>query len=61
MIKKLILGVLLIFVAIAFASAQPGDPPDPDVPIDGGISLLLAGGALLGAKMLRHINKKKEV
>lgn len=31
--------------------AQPGPPPDPDVPISG-IEFLLGGGALLGVRQL---------
>lgn len=32
----------------------PGTPPDPTaVPIDGGVSLLLAGGVAFGIKQLR--------
>lgn len=31
----------------------PGD--DPDVPIDGGVSLLLAAGAVYGLKKIRQL------
>ncbi|MBL7849435.1 MAG: hypothetical protein JNN04_00945 [Cyclobacteriaceae bacterium] len=41
--------------------AQPGPPPDPDVPISG-IEFLLGGGALLGVRQLlsRFRSTKKE-
>lgn len=34
------------------ALAQPPPPPDPTIPIDGGISLLLAAGIGYGAKKI---------
>jgi len=40
--------------------AQPGDPGgNPDVPIDGGISILIAAGALYGSKKIYDARKKK--
>jgi len=36
------------------------DPPDDDIPVDGGLSLLLAAGVGYGAKKLRDNKKKKE-
>jgi hypothetical protein len=56
----------LLFVLITGSSmlvyAQgPGDPgggTDPDIPIDGGASLLLAAGAAYGAKKLADFRKK---
>lgn len=46
------LGALLV-VSSAFAQAAP-----PATPIDGGLSLLLAGGAAYGVKKLRDHRKK---
>ena len=47
-LKFLVLLVLLMFSPEIFA--QPGDPGgDPDVPL-GGIELLIAAGAMFGAK-----------
>ena len=44
--------------AISFAQG----PPDPnDVPIDGGISLLLAAGAVYGIKKYREGKKRERV
>ncbi|OGX86177.1 hypothetical protein BEN47_01055 [Hymenobacter lapidarius] len=38
----------------------PGTPPDPaQVPIDGGVSLLLAAGGAYGLKRLRAARAKK--
>ncbi len=49
-LKLFILVVLLCFSVVMGALAQPGDPGgDPDVPL-GGIELLIAAGALFGAK-----------
>lgn len=43
--------------------AQPANPgsadPDPNVPIDGGISALLAAGAIYGIKKIKE-NKRKQ-
>jgi len=53
--------VLLVFVSLSLTlvvNAQPGDPGgDPDVPL-GGIELLIAAGALFGAK--KWFNKSKK-
>ena len=38
----------------------PGFPPDdPDLPIDGGVSILVAAGVAYGAKKIRDERKKK--
>ena len=47
-----ILGVFSAFVLLA----QP--PPPPATPIDGGLSLLLAGGAAYGIKKIHDARKK---
>jgi hypothetical protein len=50
--------MLLICIAIPMITLAQG-PPDPDdsVPIDGGLSLLVAAGVAYGAK--RYRNRKK--
>lgn len=50
------LATLLILVVSAVTYAQPPAPPaDGDgVPVDGGITALLVGGALYGAKKLKE-------
>lgn len=53
--------VTLIFIALgSVAFAQPQNPSgDPDVPITG-IEILLAAGALFGAKKLLSRGRKSE-
>ena len=67
-LKNLLPSLLLVLATTALALAQgapptggpvPGTPPDPTaVPIDGGISLLLAGGVAYGVKRLRNRRRK---
>jgi hypothetical protein len=63
MIRKSIFKVVILFSLFATLSvtvmAQPGDPDPPDdlVPVTGIEILLLAGGALGGAKLLRKGKK----
>ena len=57
-----ITGLLLIVVSILPFFAMAQDPGGgPDVPIDGGLSLLLAAGAAYGVKKYREGRKKDEV
>ena len=57
----LITGLLLIAVSILPFFAMAQDPGGgPDVPIDGGLSLLLAAGAAYGVKKYRNSKKKEE-
>jgi hypothetical protein len=58
MIGILVLGMnVLPYVA----KAQLGNPEgDPDAPIDGGVSLLIAAGVGYGIKKNRENKKKKE-
>lgn len=50
------LSLVVVFVSLSLGgySQDPDDPStfDPAVPIDGGISLLLAAGAALGGRQL---------
>jgi hypothetical protein len=49
---------LLLFTQTLSAQG-PGDPgEDPDIPIDGGISLLLVAGAAYGTKKIYEFRKK---
>ncbi|MEI2710819.1 MAG: hypothetical protein V9E96_17670 [Chitinophagaceae bacterium] len=56
--------VLIIFIMIllpVLATAQPGFGDDvEDVPIDGGLSLLLAAGVGYGAKKVKEKYKKNK-
>jgi len=55
-VRYLILA-LLIFVANVSKADDPGLPGgDPDVPIDGGILILLAAGIYYGVKRIRDRN-----
>ncbi|MBX2931782.1 MAG: hypothetical protein KF781_07555 [Chitinophagaceae bacterium] len=57
---KLIGTLLLALVLSLPAIAQDEfDPPLDDIPVDGGLTLLLAAGVGYGAKKLRD-NKKKQ-
>ena len=53
----------LIFISTVFLSyearAQPDPDGDPDAPIDGGVSLLVAAGIGYGVKKVRDNRKKK--
>ncbi len=53
----LIIG--LLFFAQATMAQLPPDPPAEPVPIDGGLSLLLAAGAALGGKKVWDARKQK--
>jgi len=55
-----VIGVLAIIMLIALpVIAQDNFPePEDDIPIDGGLTLLLAAGAGYGAKKLREKRKK---
>ena len=66
-LKRLLPALALVITCSAIALAQPnnggpGADPDPvaptDTPIDGGVSLLLAGGVAYGVKHLRARRKK---
>jgi hypothetical protein len=62
------IGFLLAFVTVSFAAVPPPPPPSsgppcwppPCIPIDGGITLLMAAGAAFGAKKIYDSRKKTE-
>jgi hypothetical protein len=55
-----ILAVAIIMSMPILSQAQPGFGDDvDDVPVDGGISLLVAAGIGYGAKKIRDSRKKK--
>jgi hypothetical protein len=57
--KKLILFCSFL-LAVLIVKAQPGNPVDPDNPVPlSGIEILLASGALLGAKRFFDFRKKQ--
>lgn len=59
---KIILSLFVLTFVTTIALAQgPGGPGgSPDVPVDGGISLLVAAGVGYGAKKWNDARKKKE-
>jgi len=50
----------LIFLSQAVMAQLPPNPPAEPVPIDGGLSILLAAGAALGGKKAWDARKKKQ-
>jgi len=59
-IKAIYLLIILLSITALAAHAQPPDNVDPDsAPIDGGLSLLIAGGVGYGVKKLKEKRKKQ--
>ena len=62
--KKILLGLMLVFTLLVLpilvkdASAQPPPPPAQEIPIDGGLFLLIAAGATYGARKLYKQQKE---
>lgn len=59
--RKQVLVIILFFIPFTGIKAQPGDPgddPGNPVPISG-IEILIALGALFGAKKVYDIRKKR--
>lgn len=62
-IKTNLLPAIITIMALAFPILAIAQDPGggPDVPIDGGLSVLLAAGAAYGVKKYRdHKNKNQE-
>jgi len=66
-LKKIIVLFFLMVAPIVMSNVLADNPPSPGgspvgTPIDGGVSLLIAAGAVYGAKKSKifNINKKKE-
>ena len=52
--------LLIVLFSPILLNAQPSDPgSDPDVPIDGGLSVLLAAGVGYGIRELRKNKAEK--
>lgn len=61
--KKIILSTLTFIAAFCLPSllfAQGGPGGNPDTPLDGGLSVLIAAGIGYGAKKV-HDNRKKKM
>lgn len=48
-----------VFPALIQGPADPGNDPGNGVPVDGGITALLVGGAIYGAKKLKERKNQK--
>lgn len=64
-IRILFLLIVLLSITSMLHAAGPDDPSGPgggdnDAPIDGGLSLLIAGGVGYGLKKMREKNKKHQ-
>jgi len=58
-IAVLLFGCVLFFPEVSLAQGPPPPPqPSPAVPIDGGLGILLAAGAALGAKKAWHSKRQ---
>lgn len=51
-------GILFFPVLVHAQTLPPGPGDDPDVPVDGGLSLLLAAGIGYGIKKIQDERKK---
>ena len=62
MIQNLLVLTVILLISLIPTIAFAQDPGGgPDVPIDGGLSLLLAAGAAYGVKKYREGKKKEEL
>lgn len=58
-INTIALVALVFMGSTLLLTAQPGNPTSP-APLDGGIGLLLAAGAALGAKKYNDFKRKAD-
>lgn len=59
-LKVIALIMTVVFCLPMVSQAQPDPGGTPDTPIDGGISLVLIAGGIIGAKKVRDNQKNKE-
>ncbi len=60
-IKIVYLLIVILAITVIKVHAQPTDPGgEVDAPIDGGLSLLIAGGVGYGVKKMREKGKKND-
>ncbi len=58
---KFALGIFIVFTALTVKAQDPGEPAgDPDIPIDGGVGILVAAGVGYGYKKYREARKKND-
>jgi len=55
-------SIVVLFTMLSLRASSMDDPMNGDgnVPVDGGISLLLAAGAVYGARRLKRVGGKEE-
>ncbi len=61
--RRIFVILILMFAFIIssqIVSAQPPPPPPQDIPIDGGLTVLLIGGLLYGAREIYKHDKKNK-
>ncbi|MBN8836603.1 MAG: hypothetical protein J0I09_05060 [Sphingobacteriia bacterium] len=59
-IQTLIIIIILLIPSLSHAQVtDPGNDPDASAPVDGGLSLLIAGGVGYGVKKMRE--KRREM
>lgn len=54
-----VLPILMLVITPMIAIAQPDPGDDPDLPIDGGVGLLIAAGVGYGVKMAKDRKAKR--
>lgn len=59
LIFTLVFTLLVLPILVKVASAQPPPPPTQDIPIDGGLFLLIMAGAAYGARKLYKQQKEE--
>ena len=52
-----VLPFVILLVLPIFSQGGPPDPPDPGVPIDGGLGFLLAAGLIYGVNRYKKSRK----
>jgi hypothetical protein len=58
----ILLMVMTLNLSNALATTDPDDPSlnDPAIPVDGGISVLLAASAVYGVRRLKRVGGKEQ-
>ena len=59
LIFSLVFTLLVLPILVKDASAQPPPPPTQEIPIDGGLFLLIVAGAAYGARKLYKQQKEE--
>lgn len=54
---SILLVLTFVFALVLPLLSQPVDPPDPGVPIDGGVGFLLAAGLIYGVHRYKKSRK----